>query len=150
MAGEQHTIGHDHVVPYVAIVGDMTASHEQAVIAYGGDPVIVFVARHGASANGDSFADHVIVADGSPSDEAIAVFEILRQDSNLGTPVYTVIFPDGGAPFDDAMRAYDGAFPNGDMLSNESIGLYLDTVGDFSVRVNDSGRVYLHTVIGPR
>lgn len=149
MAGKRNAIGHEHLVAHMAIVGDVAARHKKATVANGRNPVIVFFARHRARANRHRLPDHVIVTNRGPADEALAMLEVLRQYPYLRAAENAVVLANNGAPFDDAMRTDDGAFTNRDVAPNDRVRLDLNIASELSIRVDDSGRVYLHTLVGP-
>ena len=58
LSGERYAVGHDAVTAYHVVVGDMHVSHNQVVAADDG-----LAPGGGAPADGDVFADFVVVAD---------------------------------------------------------------------------------------
>jgi hypothetical protein len=98
MSGQGGGVGHDDLVSYPAIVGDMGISHDKVALAQNGfSPSF----RRGP-VNGYEFPNHIVIADDYPGWLA-SVAQVLRgrADGNKGKQVAP--FPNFAPPLDDHM-----------------------------------------------
>lgn len=139
MAGKQHIICDDHLVPDLHIVAEMGAGHEEIVIAHRSHAPFGSPAMDGAI-----FPDGVVVADGDLAFDPGIISAILGSRADDCAVADGVIFPESHRPvqhcvgLNDATRAYDCRAIDAD------IGANLDIVRYFRLWVDDGGGVDFH------
>ncbi len=91
MATQGGGIGHDHVVPQLTVVGDMSVGHQQVVVADAGGRCIL----QRAAVDGGEFADHVAITNLQPGLFAGVLF-ILGIFTDRGELEDAVVLADAG------------------------------------------------------
>ena len=115
MATERGMVDHHHVVPDPAVMGDMRADHEQAVVADAGHPA----AAGGAGMHGDLLADDVVGTD-LEARVLAAVLHVLRAVADGREREDPGAGADGGQAFDADMADQFDAVAEPDLRADDA------------------------------
>src|SRR5438445_524474 len=138
MAGQGGVIGHDHMVADLAIMRDMDADHEQAMVADAGH----HAAALGSRVHRHVFADRIVAADAQRGVFA-AIFEVLRLQADRGERKDARPLADYRAPLDDDMRHQPDAGAELDLPAEDAIRADDHVIGQIRTRRDDRGGVDL-------
>ena len=119
-----------------AVVADMRVRHDQIVITDGGFGAIL----HGAAMNGDTLANHIVIADHQSSRLAL-VLQVRRIFAYRGELIDAIVPTDTGRPFDDHVRRDHRTLADFDIRTNDRPGPHLDVIRQPSGRIDDGARV---------
>ncbi len=139
VAGQIGRIGHDDVIPQLAVVGDMAVGHQQVVIADEGDADV----GCGRPVDRDILPDRVVVADDDPR-RLPPVFQVLRGAAEGGELGDAASLADVGVALDDHMGADDRVFPDMAIGTDDAVRSDLDPFGKRRVRGDDRCGVDIH------
>jgi hypothetical protein len=130
MPGHLCIVAHDAVVADHTIVGNMTVSHDEAIVANLGGPFIfaATVDRHKLTYSG-------IVADLNGGVFAF-IFQVLGNTSNYSSRENAAVIADAGALHDGYIAADPGAFSNFYILMDHAEWVNFYIGGQFGVWVD--------------
>ena len=94
------------------------------------------------------FAKLIIVPDDGLTHQFVAMFLVLRDYANLRSTEELIALADLGISLNDAMRPDYGPGTDGNMRSNNTVGLYFDILGQLGIGMNYSGFVDVHGEYG--
>ena len=117
VASEHRAVGHDHTVSDFAVVGDVDASHQEAMATKLGDAIFLFR----GSIDRDTFSNNVVVTEHHAGPSPV-VAHILRLSANDCPGMNVVVGADDHSAFDD------------------NVAFQRATVADFGIRSNDTER----------
>ncbi len=129
MAAQGGVVGHDDVIADDAIMGDVGADHEQAIVADTGFHAVAL----GARVHGDVFADLVAGADDQNRLLAL-IFQVLRPRSDRGKRKDRGFRPDRRPAINDHMGMELNAIAQADLRADHAIGADAHFVAQCSLR----------------
>ena len=138
MATERRVVGHDDPVADGAVVGDVGAHHEQAVIANPRD----HPAALGARVHGHVLAHHIVRADDQLGRLA-AVFNVLRPMADRGEGIDLGPGPDLGPALDDDMTVQNHVRAQIHMGPDHAVRPDFDPLAEPRLWIDDGGGVNL-------
>src|SRR5690625_451803 len=116
-----HAIGNNGMTAYLTIMGDVHVGHNPVVATNPSHAHIL----HGAGIDRHIFSYCIIITD-LQSGRLTIVFFVLRNTSNGAKSIKQIIFTDGSMTINNTMRANLGASVYFDMLTNNTVGTYLN------------------------
>src|SRR3990167_1130520 len=118
------------------VMANMGIGHDQIMVAKGGFAAIL----HGAAMDGDTLADHVVVANDQTSRLAL-ILEIGGVFTHRGELIDAVVFTDPGRPLEDHMGADHCTLTNFYIGPDYRPGANDDVVSQLGTGINDGARV---------
>ena len=129
--GQQRAVGDDDVAAQLAIVSDVAASHEEVVVADGGDAFLLF----GGAVDRHAFANDVVVAD-DDFRVAAAVGDVLRLAAEDHVRIDVIVAADRHVAHHGDVVFQSRAAADAGFRPDDAVRADLDVIVDFGAGVD--------------